>query len=1568
MRLQSRIVFAFIFVLCAVGPCFAQVATGTPQFGSFAGGPDVVNLGNLNDNWTIPIRNKAGRGQNFVYNLVYDSSIWYPVTSGSTKTWQPVANWGWKGLSNAGSAYILYNMTIASGTCGQTGQNTWESWTYSGLSYTDQNGVTHSFPSAGGTFLTSNGTTDCPPSQVTPPSQFWTATASDGSGMTANFTINEGSMGVTLQTKTGLTITAPIYVNSVPTSTSYTSTDGNGNEIALSGGVFTDTLGQTALTITNSTTGGVPSTTLHYANSTGTSTYTVNYTAHNIKTNFGCASPTISEYSASNVYLVSSIDLPDGSQYAFTYETTPGPSGYVTGRIASVTTPTGGTVSYAYTGGNNGIECSDGSTAGLHRTTTDTGTSAYWNYERSHGAGNLWTTTVVAPNTAQDQTAITFLTDGAAANSNFYEIERKINTGSSTPMETVLTCYEPATQTSSCSQTSGDSGTSVAAPVTRLQRTYQWPGTTALSSGYMVTYDALTNPLTQTVYDFASGTSYGSALQTTTTTYTALNTGDSVEGPQEVKVTDGGNNEISDTKYTYTTSVTTTSGTPSHQSGGPFVANLGSVQQFANGSASVSSSYTYYDTGNVKTATSASGSTTTYAYNGCTNSFLSGTSTPVGSVTLTTGAMWNCTGGVQSTSVDANGNTTTYVYGSDSYWRPTEIDYPDTGKTTLSYTPTTATANVYQSSSVFGTTEVEYDWAGRQSRTIVANGQSSNPYYQQDNCYDVEGNLYFTSYPYQGTGLGTTPVCSGSGDKNSYDALGRLTEVLHADSTSVNYTYSGRDTKYADENSVTRMTQVDGLGRPTIVCEVTSTTLLSGSNAETPGSCGTDVTPTTGFATTYAYGYSSPNVTATITQGVQTRNFQSDWLGRSVSITEPESGKTTYSYAYNSTGLQVMRTKPKANQTSASVTTTTTSQYDSIGRILTVSYSDGTGTKNFQYDLTNGWAGFTNNLKGRLAGAFVSNPGMNSYGNGYSYDAMGRVNLMGECAPSICGSGAWDMSYTYDLAGNLKTSTDGSSVETRYTVSLANELLSMTSSQSNSTNPATILSNVTNGPNGPVSYSLGNGLNTANRYDSLGRNNGDSICNGSTSFGCPGGTQIYGYGVTWSGSRVTSPCDTVIDQCDTTSYDAFNRLTSWGSSVQGLNYVYDRYGNRWQQNVTAGSAPQPQYSFNTANNQISGYSYDAAGNMINDGSHSYTYDANGNITAVDGGSTATYTYDALNHRVQTVIGSATTEFLFNANGQRVSVWNGANNTQYSGVYYWGSKPVAFYNNGQTYFQHQDWEGTERMRTSYNGSKAATFTSLPFGDAQTTASGSDFDAYHFAGTDEDIETGTDHAQFRQYNSTQGRWMRPDPYLGSYDFFNPQSFNRYAYVMNNPLSNIDPMGLDQCLWDDGSQDSPAEDGGDTEDQCNQQGGYWLTGTNTTVTVNANPPSDPPDTCIACSVNIQITSLPIQQFQPPSTPIRDPHFGPDITSCTKAPPLPSNSSACYAYGNDTYLNVNLQCFCQCAGNSAWSQQVRGCLACANQNGVNPAVSHAMCYSSAGFVNAPYGTLTQCTLTCQQ
>ena len=154
--------------------------------------------------------------------------------------------------------------------------------------------------------------------------------------------------------------------------------------------------------------------------------------------------------------------------------------------------------------------------------------------------------------------------------------------------------------------------------------------------------------------------------------------------------------------------------------------------------------------------------------------------------------------------------------------------------------------------------------------------------------------------------------------------------------------------------------------------------------------------------------------------------------------------------------------------------------------------------------------------------------------------------------------------------------------------------------------------------------------------------------------------------------------------------------------------------------------------------------------------------------------------------------------------QRVSPWNGSTKAQLRGQYDWGMKPVAYYDTTSAHFQHQDWLGTERLRTTYNGAVEATITSLPFGDSQATDPAAGSDPYFFASLDYDAETQTDHTQFRQYSSAQGRWMSPDPYSGSYEPSNPQSFNRYAYVLDNPAGFVDPQGLDEyfiqdgCLW--------------------------------------------------------------------------------------------------------------------------------------------------------------------------
>src|SRR2546428_14073483 len=80
----------------------AQVKTGTPPFGSFSGGPDIINNANLNLHLSIPVRVKAVRGIPSSYVLSYDTSVWYPAGSVGT----PVSKWGMRSTTEAALGYV----------------------------------------------------------------------------------------------------------------------------------------------------------------------------------------------------------------------------------------------------------------------------------------------------------------------------------------------------------------------------------------------------------------------------------------------------------------------------------------------------------------------------------------------------------------------------------------------------------------------------------------------------------------------------------------------------------------------------------------------------------------------------------------------------------------------------------------------------------------------------------------------------------------------------------------------------------------------------------------------------------------------------------------------------------------------------------------------------------------------------------------------------------------------------------------------------------------------------------------------------------------------------------------------------------------------------------------------------------------------------------------------------------------------------------------------------------------------------------------------------------------------
>jgi RHS repeat-associated protein len=219
-------------------------------------------------------------------------------------------------------------------------------------------------------------------------------------------------------------------------------------------------------------------------------------------------------------------------------------------------------------------------------------------------------------------------------------------------------------------------------------------------------------------------------------------------------------------------------------------------------------------------------------------------------------------------------------------------------------------------------------------------------------------------------------------------------------------------------------------------------------------------------------------------------------------------------------------------------------------------------------------------------------------------------------------------------------------------------------------------------------------------------------------------------------------------------------------------------------------------SFSSGNN-MDGYTYDADGNLLSDGTTTYTYDAENRVISATNSSsgTSTYVYNADGQRVRKTVAGVITDFLYDLNGNQVAAVNGSG-TWIRGEVYAAGRHFATYSggtSGTTYFNFADHLGTERARATVGGTVAETCTSLPFGD-WLTCTGVDPSPMHFTGQEHDGETGLDHFPARYYGGSLGRFMSPDPtgiFLGNLN--DPQSLNLYSYVRNNPLSLIDPLGL-------------------------------------------------------------------------------------------------------------------------------------------------------------------------------
>ena len=108
------------------------------------------------------------------------------------------------------------------------------------------------------------------------------------------------------------------------------------------------------------------------------------------------------------------------------------------------------------------------------------------------------------------------------------------------------------------------------------------------------------------------------------------------------------------------------------------------------------------------------------------------------------------------------------------------------------------------------------------------------------------------------------------------------------------------------------------------------------------------------------------------------------------------------------------------------------------------------------------------------------------------------------------------------------------------------------------------------------------------------------------------------------------------------------------------------------------------------------------------------------------------------------------------------------------------------------FYHSDHLGSPRLILTSNGEVETKHHYLPFGDEDESVGDSTLNSRGFTGHEQDPESGLDYMLARYYSSSLGRFMEVDPSRNGVRPADPQSWNRYAYVRNNPLSAIDPDG--------------------------------------------------------------------------------------------------------------------------------------------------------------------------------
>lgn len=272
----------------------------------------------------------------------------------------------------------------------------------------------------------------------------------------------------------------------------------------------------------------------------------------------------------------------------------------------------------------------------------------------------------------------------------------------------------------------------------------------------------------------------------------------------------------------------------------------------------------------------------------------------------------------------------------------------------------------------------------------------------------------------------------------------------------------------------------------------------------------------------------------------------------------------------------------------------------------------------------------------------------------------------------------------------------------------------------------------------------------------------------------------------------------------TYAYNAASELTSLtyknGTTVLGaLSYTYDAAGNRIKTGGSFARSGLPP--------ALTTVSYNANNQQTTFGTNVETYDLDGNLaTVTDAGNTTTYTWNARNQLMGISAPGFAASFTYDSFGRRTGrtvqgvvtnyVYDGLNPVQEKA----GATVTANLLTGMgidEFFTRTDGVGTRGLFTDALGSTVALgdgtgtlqtqYTYEPFGYVSQTGQ-ANTNSYKYTGREDD-GSGLYYYRGRYYHPRLQRFISEDP-IG----FNGGDMNVYAYVQNDPMNGIDPLGLE------------------------------------------------------------------------------------------------------------------------------------------------------------------------------